>query len=351
MIRLLTISFLFLPILSCAAFGGTFVGNGGDGIEIDGKLYLRDLVNLSLHKTPYFGAHIDSELPALPDPTVMSLEYSKKLLAQKLTDLNEACPSMGDYLLATIKYYNWVLVDFPLTPITDPRDTIELPPGTKVVQIANRLGNTIRIQADAWNRLNDENKIALIIHEAIFSLTKLTKVPFGMFEQSPYTAREITGQLFSPSFLLKPASIIFDALKGSLNIPASLQSTNAVRQAPKWVWFYGLVDSNKKIASHEIDLKKVDIDSLSGFVNRSCAEVNKLNKNSRYVVQSSWHSRPVKLEAGQYSVAGDNKRFQTYLSIELQSTDRSIAYDFGSMEECQLTFSAQLEDLISDLSW
>lgn len=177
-------------------FANGFVGNGGEGVEYDGKVVVYDLFSFGVHKNPYFGAQSDPLFPALPSPKELGFEYPKDLLQQKLTDLNRIAPGMGDYVLMTMNSYTWVLQDFPLTPIKRIDDPVILPTGARLTQIANRLGMTIRIHKDTWGRLDDANKVALIVHESIFSLVRPMPVQGGFQVQSSRTAREIVGGFF-----------------------------------------------------------------------------------------------------------------------------------------------------------
>lgn len=51
-----------------AAGGTIFIGNGGEGIEDAGRLYLRDLYEVGIHQSPYFGAEVDADISRILDP-------------------------------------------------------------------------------------------------------------------------------------------------------------------------------------------------------------------------------------------------------------------------------------------
>ena len=141
--------FLLLPLFAQAH---TFIGNGGEGVEFQGSIYVRDLFAMEIHQSPYIGAKTDSRLPIFHS---IQFNYPRELLARKLTDINQMAPGLGDFLMDALNIYSWTLEEFELRPITDTNDPIVLPPGAKLVQIANRLGNTIRIHRPSWERLTE----------------------------------------------------------------------------------------------------------------------------------------------------------------------------------------------------
>ncbi|RZA05006.1 MAG: hypothetical protein EOP11_13835 [Proteobacteria bacterium] len=110
-------------LLPSFAFASGFVGNGGDGVEIVGKLYLHDLAEAGLHRDPYVGNKISPSIPAWPR-ALDSLKLSHEPLLRKLSDLDQSYPGFADYLVATIKLYTWSLEEFELTPIPDPEGPV-----------------------------------------------------------------------------------------------------------------------------------------------------------------------------------------------------------------------------------
>jgi hypothetical protein len=74
------------------------------------------------------------------------------------------------YVLAAINYYQWTLVDVPLTTPIDRGSSVD--PGTPPVPLANRFQNGIRVQRQLWLKMDDANRVAMIIHEAFSSFLK-----------------------------------------------------------------------------------------------------------------------------------------------------------------------------------
>ena len=231
-------TFFFLSLLlssSLALAQGHVTGTGGDGFYFPStkKLYLRDL---------YEAGITDFTLPKegrkdVEDVVRMSVNFlpiSKKevgeirpKLVQKILQINEVVPGFGSALLHAMKMHTYVFVDVPLSEIPD-EDGIdpdsdgiffEVPSGAEFRQIANRSSTTIRIHRPSWHELSDEHRIALLFHEAIYSLQNTRPSPSGYLYQSALKTREITGHLFSADFDFRGASTLPRIAKNFMNLP------------------------------------------------------------------------------------------------------------------------------------
>jgi|GEM_PF-4469788 len=327
--------FLFL-FISTNVFAGGFVGgNGGEGIDDHGRLYVRDLYSIGAHTSPWFGDAVDPHLPPLPKFT---FAYPRNLLARKLTDLNEGTPGLGDFLLMAIKQYTWTLVDAELNLADSLRDPVKIPPGIKIKHIAGRFGHSIRINKVNWMKLNDENKVALIIHEAVFSLLEPTADPNGFFSQSSEVARELTGQFFIATF--KGSGIAENlathpSLYG-LNVPA-MTSLEIVRKFLRVALAHE--DTNNRFRITERRFARKESAKLSDFWNEACEQ------NGNSMIVDAWLAMPT-ISATSYRVASDT--FQIGLSISL-TEDEIIAQKmvFSSRENCRSSIPGVLTDFFS----
>lgn len=325
---------LFLVSNPAIVFANGFVGNGGDGVEFEGQVVVYDLFSFGAHKNPYFGAEKDPLLPELPSYKEMGFEYPKDLLQQKLTDLNSIAPGMGDYVLMTMKSYTWVLQDFPLTPIKRTDDPVILPIGSRLIQIANRLGMTIRIHKDTWGRLDDANKVALIVHESIFSLVRPTFAEGGYEIQSSRTAREIVGGFFEESLYHKNPSIVYGPLATRLSIPDIPIPLWELRKAPTWELSYRynskhLCEGKGPDCSPAVNVifptvdfsEKQSYSSLKKHLERFCSAVEEAYKKEPHPVfflNSQWTPSSVRVEIGQYNVSPGRSQFQFHAGIVRQ---------------------------------
>lgn len=235
--------FLLMALIPSLAFGAAengFVGHGGHGIARGNKLFVRDLVTHGVEEHPYFGGKTDPYyLEKLPASAALGFSYPRELLARKLTDLDAL--GLGQVLLLSLRSYQWLLVDEPLTPVTDADDPVELQPGEKLFQIGNRLGTTIRLQSEGWKQLDDANKAALMIHEMVFSLVRLSPINRNQrcLDQLPRTAREITGSFFTASFFQGNPAIQYQDLAGQIAIPDTMINVKDARLPPAWTLVLG----------------------------------------------------------------------------------------------------------------
>ncbi|MBX3041986.1 MAG: hypothetical protein KF789_14865 [Bdellovibrionaceae bacterium] len=200
--RLPFLALLFFPLSLLAAplFNSTLVGNGGEGILTDdSRLYTRDLFELSLHENPAFGSESDPHLRAklqIWNPLALSRQQ-QSLLLRKLTDIKKAFPPLAFGLVSVLQHYQWSYTDMPLVLLED-ESRLQIPT-EKRVSIANRYLSSILIQRAEFEKLDDANKVALILHEAIYALVLPQKVaPSLEIEiQSAAFTRQVTALLFS----------------------------------------------------------------------------------------------------------------------------------------------------------
>lgn len=153
--------------------GPIHVGNGGEGVlDLNGRLYVRDLYERGLHKSPYVGSDVDFQI-ADKDRLIKltgSLGVTNELMLRKLNDLNDISPGLGDIVWRAIDAHSWFFVP-KLVPLSKQKGLTNL--SVTGVLIANRLREKIRIEKKLWSQLDEVNRLALIIHEALFSLMAL----------------------------------------------------------------------------------------------------------------------------------------------------------------------------------
>jgi hypothetical protein len=130
-------------------------------------------------------------------------------------------------------FFRWRLIEVPIGSVNDHEgNTLGLPESSRV-QAAVRLSDIIRVQSQVWNRLDDLNKIALLVHEAIFSLIKTEPYEAdnraGLFFQSSRKTRELVGLAFGAD-----RNNHFQALaRGYLSIPAE-DTGPSFNKIPVW---------------------------------------------------------------------------------------------------------------------
>lgn len=220
-IKLLTLSLFCLalqtPSLSWAGRGsGHFVGNGGEVLRISGQFYLRDLYEGGVHLNPFVGDSIDETIRrriqnSAQVQSLNELGVDPVLLAKKLTDLNTLSPNLGHYVLSAIEYYQWNIVASSLGKLQDTAPVLDIPEADRFVA-ANRLMNSIRLanspDLPLWDLLSAEGRVALVLHEALYSLTQVEceNRDRSRCAQNPLFSREAVAAVFSEN-QVKKASI------------------------------------------------------------------------------------------------------------------------------------------------
>lgn len=262
--------------LSSSAFAGTFVGNGGEGVEIGQKIELRDLFSSGEVDHPYLGTDVDPTILRQINAVPFGFDVPLKILAAQLSAINRSVPGLGDYLVSAIKVYSWTPISLPLQPVSDPDDPVRLPPGAQLVQIANRFQTNIRISDVCWRKMNDIQRVALILHEAVFSLLKpmCGQASNGCF-QPDYIARELTADLFSKKFLDRAPDLNYQTFAASMNIPKDRSLVPNTRPTRHWrVWL-----NDRRF---ELDVAGRDERQLQDFAQRICRQAVRTVKISPY---------------------------------------------------------------------
>lgn len=216
---------------------GHITGNGGDGVVINGKVYLFDLYEYSVHENPYFDDQVE------PDELIYDMLYNKflnfkdtindnrktyiyadliKLIAKKLTSLQKLDPLFSTTILTSIIHYNWVLSTQDVIDIKDD-DGSDIIYDEELIAVAVRSYRTIKVSNHRVKQMDLKNFVATIFHEAIYGVIPQVEVveyipykkkvtnPDGTvvetdeykqevyYKQLSRRVREITGAIFSKS--------------------------------------------------------------------------------------------------------------------------------------------------------
>lgn len=180
---------LLCPALAGAA-GGTVVGNGGGGIIDHGKLYVLDLFEAGTAKTPHFEGASQHELVFSQWDT--EVDYDHRLLARKIDELNDRFSGLGDMIVTALKFFRLTFAERSLALTCDGPCL----PGQ--VQLAIRRYRTVYLDRELWKKLDDAQKIALLIHEGVYSYAKIHCNRAKVCRQVSRSVRPIVGLLFAP---------------------------------------------------------------------------------------------------------------------------------------------------------
>ena len=227
--KILLLAIFCLPLL---AWAGNEGGNGGDGVFLNGKYYLLDLVEFGVQEDPYFNhdvainpvieSKVESAMADLPQNNKFT--FVKRLLAQKLSEIELVDPLIAVSLLFSIDFYQWRIV---LPQLINIKDENSLLRDQDFVQLAIRRDQVIMLNSQFWSILEPAQVAALILHEAIFSLIipSLQAIPsesestrersLQAIQESKF-ARQINGYMFSREFSTKNKDRFYSFVEGKL---------------------------------------------------------------------------------------------------------------------------------------
>jgi hypothetical protein len=171
-------------------YRSTEVGNGGHGLRIGEKVVMLDLFEAGLHDGP-------SDLSCnveLSEDIAQILTESLKLLGNNghiskiIQCINLKHPLAALEIIYAIRQLTWFLVDADLKVTNDLGDSpVDVP--HPIVQVAVRIGSSVRIDRKKFALMDEWNKAALILHEAVFA--------YATKQMSSGPVRDVIGKAFS----------------------------------------------------------------------------------------------------------------------------------------------------------
>ncbi len=188
-LRMVVVCFL-LPNTDAQA--GHSHGNGGEGLQIQGRIVLRDMVVDGEYQQPQVGFTVDPNISKMSTLFVFeAIGVDTSLLLRKMTDIDANLPGLGIHIYAVLLSYKWELQDLLLW-LTDDDDVA--PQGFQRIPVAVRgfpFLKTISVARGSWLQLTPEDRVGLLIHEAIYALQLPTCVGKNC-RQDPEVTRSIT---------------------------------------------------------------------------------------------------------------------------------------------------------------
>lgn len=352
MTKLLFGIWLLLGCSLAQASGSGFIGNGGQGYRIGGKLYVRDLVEAGIHLTPYVGAAFHPQETPEALQLLFPFPIPAETLSRKLQDLARVRSDLPWYLHQVFAHYRWLLVDQQLEETTeaDP-DMIHLPEGSERVQIANRFQLSMRISRSAWRELNDEQRAALLLHEAFYSITRPVLLK-GHATQRSYPAREITGHLFLVPSASPLDDQVWQTVLADLTVPTEPVDPEQLRVAPAFEMETLVTNAGNfpHTLRYTYVLRHTDpvvfrdqvLAQVCSGSNRS-ADQNSL-ASFQTVRYRAWRA-PVQSAPVTYEV-DDAGRRQTYINfVRTAGIEWSPELNFADVEECRTDLARAMQFL------
>lgn len=235
---------------------GDFIGNTGDGIWIQDKLYLRDLLEAGIANNFWIGPDVDGILKFRAERLPAFMNQCQNALLRKLTDLNRHAPSLGDHLLSILLLYKFDLAEKTLDLQYDPYYFDQNPR----VQLATRHLGRISIHAPSWYQLSAEHQAALLIHEAVYAV--LRPVPLFSesngplkFYQPAEKVRNFIGHIFHPELEFGEPGALIKLVTQDLAITFDL--ANGPRKVLSWnleLWGPNSVVTELKLNRNQMNM-------------------------------------------------------------------------------------------------
>ncbi len=217
MIRSLGILIMFVFCQQSMAGGGGIivVGNGGDGVVIQNKVYLLDLLESGLHQETDANilAQCDSKSWVAKIEKILNKhKFPIQSIACKFSQIETKSNGIAILLYQKMSEYNWNLTPLGLLNVQDEDEVVDLQ-SKKLVQLAIRRSNSIFLDLNLWNRMDILNKTALVFHEIIYASIDPNKFRTGA------RAREINAYIFNELFEFKTSQQFYNFIGDSF--PAS----------------------------------------------------------------------------------------------------------------------------------
>lgn len=168
-------SLLFTISAGISWAGGTGVGNAGLGVARANRVYLLDLVEAKVETRAWLGHPglvplRDRRMEAL----AQTLNVPVALFERKILDMNDMRPMMGTYVREAVLNHTWRLSKGTLETTNDAITTYrEWTSENGLLQLAIRFRETIRVNEAAWLKMDEPNRVALLIHEGLSALKKV----------------------------------------------------------------------------------------------------------------------------------------------------------------------------------
>lgn len=337
----------------------TFVGNGGQGVEYRGQLFVRDVFDPD-GAVPYLGESSDAGIEPLPDlwsEIRGKFPYPKALLARKLADLNQLRPGLGDYVLSALRLYRWHLGS-TIAPLPFDQDASELPPGAALVQLAVRSENNIWVDEAQWRRLTDEQQVVLLVHEAVYSLSKPKLGPNGLRHQWAGPVRQLVRGLFLRESL-EEKSRLLRQISSLLALPGADLPYSELRRRPAWAVRIFSADGPMKEQVLIENVAEFNWGDNPGyplfFLREACRSVGEPwhKRAVRFLLESEYRSPSIiaKLHPFRIDRAGSTQ-LRVLIQRRKGKAPRRIRFlrigdNLGS--ECEATFAPHTSALLRDL--
>ncbi|AGH95776.1 hypothetical protein [Pseudobdellovibrio exovorus] len=172
---LITTFFFFTAELTQAVPNGTDTGGGGYGayVQPESRMYLYDLYEAQIHRSPYIHRPLQprTDFTNAVTTALGHLSYiPHDLVAIKLEEIAQANELLAYVITRAITFHSWNDDSEPVLLLHDLRyHKITIPENVRL--LASRYHKDITLSKTYTALLNPENLAALVLHEALYALT------------------------------------------------------------------------------------------------------------------------------------------------------------------------------------
>lgn len=322
--------FTFLLALPSLSFGYVRIGNGGEGVLENGRIYVRDLYEQGSHLNPWFGADTAPHVWAAWYGSRLFTQFSaeRDYVVRKITDIERIFPGLGFAAIRALDKYNYIFVE-KLDLLNNDSDTV---PDSRRVQIAVRRYGDLYLSKEAWAKMDVEARAALLIHEAVYGLGKIHCGP-QVCEQISREVRPLIGQLFFSSPRLN--------LKSEIARVLNVNSLAGVCEKPAARFEYAVIsntDKGRVYDSFVSDYQFVS-DQWRGDVRNICERAEKVTDQSLAVVFSGvLFQQTLETKIYKVDVLGSIETQQGFYTKAL-FTPIKLFVNFQDKESCEMNLS------------
>ncbi|WP_374029637.1 hypothetical protein [Bdellovibrio bacteriovorus] len=318
--------FALTLLLSVSAMAYVRIGNGGEGVLENGQIYVRDLYEQKSHLNPWFGNTSLMSLREAWSRTNLETYFSEErsLVLRKLTDIESVSPGLGFATLEALDKYAYLFVD-ELELLENDSPSV---PDSKRVQIAIRRYKTVYISNAAWTKMSPESKAALLIHEGIYGLGRVT-CNQKICEQKSREVRPVVGQLFF--------SVPGIDLKKSFHDVLEIRSLENLCALPL-AWFqFSVVSENDRTHVYQRfqSQYRVFSEDLNKDVQKVCQIADQYKDNKVVVMYDSQiFLQSLGVNIYTMDIKGDLQTQQGFFTRKLQNHGRKFI-SFANVNHCE----------------
>lgn len=338
--KLAGIVFLLLQICSVASHAQFIAGNHGEGVLLGGKIYLRDLYIRGQLEDLYFGhsAHPQIAERMSGFDRIELTDLQRQLLVQKISDIEALSPCLGKIVSDIFYTYNWTWTREQFRTPPESEEVTHIPEHQRVI-VAKRYRSDVLLQKAAWDKMPDAHKVALLIHEVIYSVLRPSHKPGvkGAAYQDVHVARALVSLFFSKPSVYSSSE--FATLARDLDIPTGM-SCEAFSH-------YALKVDGAEVSTPSSALRsdsRLEVD-LTKFCQNSVPGASREFKVSLNVQTSaySFQERRYTSFDGQDGVTGTGR--QTWIKVCLAPVfTKTTSFIFSKAEICKDTLKKLIFD-------